>query len=211
MAASNAKRYTRYLPSNNQFYRRYYPIIIYGVMGIIALLIIAVCVVLYQTRTRPLPKFYALIENGQQMELTSFAEPNLLPDTVIQWSSMGATLSYNFDFQNFNAQLALARPYFTEAGWRDYLASVQGLILTIVANQLFVSGVVSGTPVIANQGPLPGRGQVWRIQIPFLVTFQSANVPLQDRYYVVITLVRVPTNINPQGIGIDQFVMVPQR
>lgn len=209
MAQASAKR--PILPTENQFYRRFYPIFLYAIMGAIALLILLVCLVLYQTATKPLPSFYASIENGEQKTLTSFKEPNLLSDTVLRWSSMGATLSYNFDFQNYNAQLALARPYYTQAGWDDYLASVQNLINTIVANQLFVTGVVSGTPVISNQGPLPGRGSVWRIQIPFLVTYQSANVPLQDRYYVVLTLVRVPTTNNPQGIGIDQFVMVPQR
>jgi len=85
---------------------------------------------------------------------------------------------------------------------------VDRLISTIVQNQLFVNGVVSGPPVISNQGPLPGKGYTWRVQIPFLVTYQSANTTTKRSFYVVITIVQVPTNINPQGIGIDQFVMV---
>lgn len=212
MAAKNITKQTRlYLPRDNNFYRNHYHHILYGLMTIIIFLIIAVSVVLYQVLHKPLPIFFATQTTGARMQLTSFSEPNLLADTILRWASKGATLSYNFDFLNYNRQLALARPYFTDAGWQDYLRSVNKLITTIVANQLFVNGVVSGTPVIANQGPLPGKGYVWRIQIPFLVTYQSANAPSQDRFVVVVTLVRVPTEVNPQGIGIDQFVMVSQR
>jgi intracellular multiplication protein IcmL len=61
--------------------------------------------------------------------------------------------------------------------------------------------------VIANQGPIPDKEYAWRIQIPFLVTYQSMNITTKRNFYVLISIVRVPTNVNPQGIGIDQFVM----
>src|SRR5262249_51683417 len=144
---------------------------------------------------------------GKRMTLTYFDEPNLLPDTILAWASKAATVSYTFDFVNASKQVAAARPFYTPDGWQDYLNSVNSVINTIVQNQLFVNGVVSGTPVISNQGPLPGKGYVWRIQIPFLVTYQSANLVTKRDFLVVISVVRVPTNVNPQGIGIDQFVM----
>jgi intracellular multiplication protein IcmL len=126
----------------------------------------------------------------------------------LRWASKAATVAYTFDFVNYNTQTAAARPYFTEDGWQDYLNSVNNLINTIVQNQLFVNGVVSGAPVISNQGNIPGRGYVWRVQIPFLVTYQSANTTSKQNYFVIISIVKVPTYVNKQGIGIDQFVMV---
>lgn len=206
MAIADVKE--RYVPKSSNFYRDHYHHIIIGLMVLIVLMISTVGVILYQMFHRPLPLFYAEQPNKQQMQLTPFEDPNLLPDTILRWASKAATTAYTFDFVNYNKQVALARPYFTDAGWQDYLRSVSGLVDTIVANQLFVNGVVSGTPVIANQGPLPGTTYAWRVQIPFYVTYQSANTVSKRSYYVVLTIVRVPTSVNPQGIGIDQFLMV---
>lgn len=198
----------KYMPRDNAFYRQYYHYILYGLMGLIVLLLLAVSFVSYQMSNRPLPMFNAITPKGEKMALLSYDEPNLLSSTILQWASKAAVVSYSFDYANYQQQLNLARPYFTNDGWSDYLGSVNGLINSIIKAKLIVNGIVAGTPVIANQGPLPGRDYVWRIQIPFLVTYQSANTTSKRTFTVVMTIVRVPTSSNPQGVGIDQFVMV---
>ena len=158
---------------------------------------------------RPLPVFFALQANdNQRLQLHSYTVPNLLPSTILHWASKAATVASTYDFNNYNNQLAATRPYFTPAGWDNYLQSVADLINTIKANKLIVNSVVTGTPVISNQGPLPDIDYAWQVQIPFLVSYQPASAPPYQRsYLVVLTIVKVPTTTNPQGIGIDQFVM----
>lgn len=190
------------------FHRDYYHYVLVLLMVVIILMMAAVGAVLYEMYKRPLPVFYVTNPKAQKMQLTPFDEPNLLPDTILRWASKAAVGAYTFDFYNYRTQINSVRPYFTDDGWQDYLRSVEPLINRIVENQLFVNGVVSGIPVISNQGPLPGKGYTWRVQIPFLVTYQSANITTKRNFLVIITVVRVSTNINPQGIGIDQFVMV---
>jgi intracellular multiplication protein IcmL len=189
----------QYIPKNNDFYRNHYHHVILGLMVAIVFVAIAIGVVLFQMTHRPQPIFYAQQPTGERMQLQPYSEPNLLPDTILQFASKGAMLAYTFDFVSYKQQIALARPYFTTDGWNDYLLSVDRLIQTY--------GVVAGTPVISNQGPLPGKGYVWRVQIPFLVAYQSADNVTKRNFIVVLTIVQVPTNVNPQGIGIDQFVM----
>jgi intracellular multiplication protein IcmL len=198
----------KYVPRDNDFYREHYHHVLYGLLLTIFLLIVGLFVVVYLSVHRPLPEYHAVDPNGQKMSLTPYLEPNLLPDTILRWASKAAVTAYTFDFVNYKRQIESARPFFTEAGWKDYLASVSGLIDTIVKNKVIINGVVTGTPVISNQGPLPGQGYTWRVQIPFLVTYQVGGPPVKRNYYVVLTIVRVPTNVNIQGIGIDQFVMV---
>ncbi|MFZ2315308.1 MAG: DotI/IcmL/TraM family protein [Gammaproteobacteria bacterium] len=198
----------KYIPRNNDFYRRYYHWFIIGLMGVILLLVIAVGFVMFQLFHRPLPAFLAKQADGKVMALKAYDEPNLLPDTILRWASKAATSAYTFDFVNYDKQISGVRPYFTPAGWNDFQSSISRVVATIVQDQLFVSGVVAGIPVISNQGPLPDKGYTWRVQIPFLVTYQSANTTSKRNYYVIITIVHVPTSQNPQGIGIDQFVMV---
>ncbi|HTM63393.1 MAG TPA: DotI/IcmL family type IV secretion protein [Gammaproteobacteria bacterium] len=205
MALDAAKE--KYIPKENNFYRDYYHYFFYLMTAMFAFLLLAVMFVLYQIANRPLPEFAAKQPDGKTMELISFNEPNLLPDTIIRFASKAAVTAYSFDFVNYDQELSEVRPFFTSAGWSDFNASISNVIGTVVQNQLFVSGVVSGPPVISNQGLLPDTGYTWRVQVPFLVTYQSANTQSQRKYYVILTIVRVPTSINPQGIGIDQFVM----
>ena len=195
------------VPQETNFYRNHYHRVIIFLAIVIVTMIVAVAVLLNQILHRPLPQFDAMQPDGKRMTLTSYNEPNLQPQTILQWASKAATVAYTFDFVNYRKQIAAVRPYFTNDGWLDYQGSVRGLINTIVQNQLFINGIVSGTPVISNQGKVPGKGYVWRIQIPFLVTYQSANTTSKQKYFVVISIVRVSTEVNPQGIGIDQFVM----
>lgn len=191
----------------NQFYTSSYPALMIILAIEIILLFLLASVVVYQIFHRPLPPFSAVSVAKQRMDLTASYQPNLVSSTLVNWASKAAVAAYTFDFVNYNQQIARVRPYFTNAGWKDYQASIAKLIQTIIQNQLFVNGVVAGPPVISNQGDLPGRGYTWRVQIPFLVTYQSAGQTSRASYTVIITIVRVSTAINPAGIGIDQFVM----
>ena len=193
---------------NNQFYRARFQTVVMASLAAIVVIMALVVLLLYQVSSRPLPTFTAVAPNKQALKLTSSYEPNLLPDTLIKWASKAAVAAYTFDFVNYKKQIEAVRPYFTEDGWSQYQSSVQGLISTIADNKLFVNSVVSGPPVISNQGDLTGRGYAWRVQLPFLVTYQSAQSTTHKNFMVLITIIRIPTTTNPKGIGIDQFVMM---
>jgi len=192
----------------NNFYRDRYTSILISVLIAIILTLVGISVVLYQVYTRPLPIFIAVSTNNQRMQLTAHDNPNLLSTTILKWASKAAVAAYTFNFAEYNDQINAVKPYFTDAGWSDYQASVSGLISAILAQKLLVYGVVSGTPVISNQGELPGIAYAWRVQIPFIVIYQGADVSKQYNYTVLMTIVKVSTLQNPNGIAVDQFVMV---
>lgn len=203
---SNARQNNLNAP--HAFFRQYYrPIMLASVITILLMLLL-VNVVIYQVSHRPLPLFFGVTTNGKEMSLKAYNEPNLLPDTILRWANKVAVAAYTFDFVNFRTQLDATKPYFTEAGWIDYRNSLVDLLQTITKNKLFVNGVVAGTPVIASQGDIPGRGYVWRVQMPFLVTYQSSETVSRESYTVILTILKISTAKNPSGIAVDQFVMV---
>lgn len=203
MVTEEAQKYT---PDKNAFYRDNYHYFLYGLSIVMVLVLISVFVSYHLLNTRPLPVFYAKQANGKTMHLASTTEPNLLPSTIIRFASKAAVGAYTFRFDKAMDQISEIKPYFTQTGWEGFLIGVQPLVKYVVGNQLTVSGVVVGTPVISNQGELPGLGYVWRIQIPFLVSFQTESKVSKRRYMVAVSIVRVPTSTNPQGIGIEQLV-----
>lgn len=194
---------------SNDFFRMHYDHIIMGLIILIVIFISLLVFLMYQISHRPLPAFNAVDPDNKTLTLTPFKDPNLLPETIIRWSSKAAITAYSFDYVNYKEQISKARSYFTSGGWTDYLNSINPVIQTVVQGQLFVNGIVSGTPVISNQGSSSGNKQLWRVQIPFLVTYQSANSTAKRHFMVTLTIIRIRTTENPQGIGIDQFVMVP--
>ncbi len=204
MVTEAAQKYT---PDKNAFYRDNYHYFLYGLSIVMVLVLIAVYVSFHLLNTRPLPVFYAKQADGKTMRLSSTTEPNLLPETIIRFASKAVVGVNTFRFDKAMDQISEMKPFFTQTGWEGFLISIQPLVKKVVANHLTVSGVVVGTPVISNQGDLPGLGYVWRVQIPFLVSFQTESRVSKQRYLAAVSIIRVPTSINPQGIGIEQLVM----
>jgi intracellular multiplication protein IcmL len=181
--------------------------LIYGlILSLLVLLVVGVLVIL-QVIHRPDPKFYEKRANGKVIELSPYDQPNYLPQTILNWASKAAVAGYTFNFANYNTTIPQARPYFTDGGWAAYQSAISTVVARVSKAQLIVQGVVSGTPVIANQGELPGHGYSWNVQIPFLVTYLSAGESKSKNYYVILLVVKVPTTVNPQGLGIDSFSM----
>lgn len=196
----------RYIPRENSFYRNYYHWIIIGISGAVFLLICMILLLLYQVYNKPLPVFAAQQPNGKSIALTPYDLPNIQPDVITRFAAQAATVAYTYNFANYQDQLNAARPYFTENGWNDYRTAVDPTISQIVSKQLILNGVVSSPPTINNQGLLNGV-ETWRVAVPFLATIQSSGATETRTYMVLLTIVRVPTNINKRGIGIDQFIM----
>lgn len=195
------------MADNNQFYRVHFKKFEYALIVCIVLMLLLGFLVMYQLTHRPLPAFYAVTPDGKQLTLVAYDEPSQIPAAVLRWASKAAVTAYTYDFSNTNSQLAAARQYFTQSGWDAYRASVDELIKTVVQNQIFVNAVVSAPPVISSQGYEFGSGYTWHVQLPFLVTYQSAEITSQKNYLLQLKIVKMSTMENPQGIGIDEFVM----
>ncbi len=176
---------------------------------ILAMLGLLACAafVMYQVMHRPDPVFYERMPSGKINVLAPYDDPNYLPQTVLNWAMKAAVASYTFNFANYNESIQAARPYFTAGGWQAYQGAIGNVINRVVKAQLIVQGVVAGVPVISNQGDLPSHGYSWNVQIPFLVTYLSAGESKSKNYYVIMLIVKVPTTINPEGLGIDSFQM----
>ena len=69
--------------------------------------------------------------------------------------------------------------------------------------------MAQGAPVILKRGVLNGVYS-WQVQMPMLVTYQSANMNVQQPVLVTMLIKRVNVLNNPAGIAIDQFVAAQQ-
>jgi len=187
---------------DNAFYRQWTPLFYWVFLWLFVVLILFSGVFFWQLSHRKLPSMAAISPKGIRLWLVAHQDPSFTPEVLLQWASKAAVTAYTFDFVNYEKQSALAREWFTRSGWQDYQASLVTLLQTIASRQLFVNSVVSAPPVIALTD-----ASGWSVQLPFLVTYQSSDKMTRKNFLVKMSIVKVPTSINPTGMGVSGFVM----
>lgn len=158
----------------------------------------------------PEPKYFATSINGRITPLVALNEPNQSDSAVLQWANQAAIAAFSYNFVNYRTELQASSGFFTAEGWDQFLKALQDSnnLLAVKAKKLIVSAVATKAPVILQKGLLNGR-YAWRVQMPLLVTYQSASEFSQQNNIVTILISRVSTLNSPRGIGISQFVVGP--
>lgn len=158
----------------------------------------------------PAPKYFATSINGRITPLFPLNEPNQSDSAVLQWANQAAIAAFTYNFVNYRAELQASSGFFTADGWDQFLNALQqsNNLEAIKAKKLIVSAVATRAPIILQKGILNGRF-AWRVQMPLLVTYQSASEFSQQNLVVTMLITRVSTLNSPRGIGIAQFVSGP--
>ncbi|MFN3234537.1 MAG: type IVB secretion system apparatus protein IcmL/DotI [Gammaproteobacteria bacterium] len=192
----------------NNFYRDNYRRAMVLVMILAFVLIFTTISIVYMVFNRPQPKYFAATESGRILQLVPLNRPTMTSKALLSWASEVATASYTYSFVNYRQKIQELQPYFTPNGWSQFMTALKSSdnLSAIDQRKLIVSAVVSGTPVIVHQGELAGR-YAWKVQLPMLVTFQSASDRFQTTYTVTMTIIRVSTLQTESGIGVEQFIV----
>jgi intracellular multiplication protein IcmL len=156
------------------------------------------------------PQYFAVqIENGQKQftRLQSFSGRIFTREDLLLWVQEVVGNIYTFNAvtykQRFNDILANDFTADGASSFRQALDSSQ-LLKQVTTQQLNVTGIVSGQPVILKEGQLMGR-YTWKIQMPVLLTFESASQTTVQSAIVTILVVNIPTSDSPQAVAIQDF------
>ncbi len=192
----------------NQFYRNNYRRMVGAVLIMVVVNIVLAVTLVYEVLHRPPPAYFATTADGRTIPLYPLNEPIISQTTLLKWSEQAAIASYTYGFVNYRKQLQEAANYFTPEGWTSFqnaLISTRNL-KTVQEEHLSVSAVVTGQPVIMQQGVIGGR-YAWRVQLPILVTYSGASgQTIQQTLTVSLLIGRVPTLNTPRGIAISSFI-----
>lgn len=194
----------------NKFYKdSQRKVILALLMGLLVNIILASTLV-YMITHPPLPKYFATSINGRITPLFPLNEPNQSDSAVLQWANQAAIASFTYNFVNYRDELQASSGFFTPEGWDQFLNALQqsNNLEAVKAKKLIVSAVATRAPIILQKGVLNGSFS-WRVQMPILVTYQSASEFSQQNNIVTMLITRVSTLNSPRGIGISQLVVGP--
>jgi intracellular multiplication protein IcmL len=191
----------------NKFYQDGYR----KLLGILLLLMLVdallVGVVLFQVHDQPKPRYFATSATGRITPLYALSFPMVNQEQLLQWANEAVVASYSFNFLNYRKNLQQASEYFTPEGWRNFQAALKRsrMLETVLDKKLVVTAVATGAPIVLNRGPLEGH-YTWKVQMPILISYQSASDHIQQPEVVTLLISRVSTLNTPKGIAIVQFL-----
>lgn len=193
--------------NRNDFYRDNYRKVVGMLLFSVLIMVVLVGGLIYIITNPPLPRYFATTIDGRISPLVPLDQPNIAPTALLQWANTAAVSAYTYNFVNYQQALQEAQNYFTPDGWAAFMEALSSSnnLTAVKAKKLVVSAVATGAPVILQQGMLSGV-YAWRIQMPMLVTYQSASQFSRQSILVTMLVTRVSTLNSPQGIGIAQFV-----
>ncbi len=193
---------------NNKFYRDGRKKLIASLFGSVIVIFMLSIFLLYIITHPARPKYFATSINGRIIPISALTAPNQSDSAVLQWATQAAIAVFTYNFVNYRDELLSASQYFTADGWRQFLQSLSDSenINTIKTKKLIVSAVATRAPIILQKGLL-NESFSWRIQMPILVTYQSASEFMQQNIVVTLLVTRISTLESPKGIGISQFIV----
>ncbi|PWY56960.1 type IV secretion protein DotI [Legionella qingyii] len=194
----------------NKFYKDSQRKVMLALLIALIVNIVLASLLVYIITHPPAPKYFATSINGRITPLFPLNEPNQSDSAVLQWANQAAIAAFTYNFVNYRDELQASSGFFTPEGWDQFLSALQqsNNLDAVKAKKLIVSAVATRAPIILQKGVLNGSFS-WRVQMPILVTYQSASEFTQQNNVVTMLITRVSTLNSPRGIGISQFVVGP--
>lgn len=194
----------------NEFYKDRQRMVVLALLLSIAVNIVQLALLIYMYSNPPAPRYFATSINGRITPLFPLEEPNQSDAAVLQWANQAAIAAYSYNFVNYRDELQAASVFFTAEGWSQFLDALQksNTLDSVRAKKLIVSAVATRAPIILQKGLLNGRYS-WRVQMPMLITYQSASEFAQVNTVVTLLITRISTLNSPRGIGISQIIVSP--
>lgn len=194
----------------NKFYKDSQRKVMLALLVAILVNVVLAFMLVYLLTHPPAPKYFATSINGRITPLFPLNEPNQSDSAILQWANQAAIAAFTYNFVNFRDELQASSGFFTAEGWDQFLNALQqsNNLDAVKAKKLIVSAVATRAPIILQKGILNGSYS-WRVQMPILVTYQSASEFTQQNNVVTMLITRVSTLNSPRGIGISQFVVGP--
>jgi intracellular multiplication protein IcmL len=193
--------------ARNEFYRDSYRKVLIALNLAILCLIILVGAVIYVMSHPPQPKYFATYADGKLVPLIPLNQPNVSQAALLQWANTAVIAVNTYDFFNYREQLQKASEYFTPEGWQAYLNELKASrnLNAVLEKKLVVSAVATRAPTILRESILDGV-YTWVVNMPILVTYQSASEYSQQSLIVTLMVRRISTLTNPNGIGITNYI-----
>jgi len=196
----------------NGFYRDNYKRAVFALVFVFFIDIILLFAVVDHYLNPPEPQYFATNSAYQLIKWHPLSDPVVDNNYVLQWVSDSIQQAFSLDYIHWRSQLEAASNNFTPDGWHWFLQSFQqsGDLDSLVKLGMVSNATVTGAPVIQYQAVLNGR-YVWKVELPIMITYTNMKKTIRQPLKIIVIVVRVPVQNNPNQIAINEFAPAAQE
>lgn len=158
---------------------------------------------------KPATMFYSIDKEGKINNLVTLGSPILSQGKIQNWTETAIKNIFSFNFVNIDERLEKNRVYFTPDGYEAFKIALNASkqLETVKKLSVEVWLTPTGDAAIVKQGYVTKNLKYWNIEVPAIITYNSASAPDNRNVIVSVTVVQVPTTENPNGIEISQIIV----
>lgn len=194
--------------ARNALSRERYEFLLKTLFALLGLLCLSIVANIYFGLQKTEYRYFAVDPNGGISEVIPLERPIQSTTEVLNWTADAIVRSFTLSFANYQSQLNDSRIQFTDAGWTGFQEALSRnkILDTIITQKLVTSAVPASAPVVTASGIVENGRYGWRIQMPLIVTYESASGSQSQTFNVEAVVVRRPETENPRGLGIGQII-----
>lgn len=193
----------------DDFYRDGFRVVLLSLAMIVVAIGLLIILSLYFFLHQVLPINFPVYEDWRVQADVPLDRPYLHTADLLQWVSTAVPGVFAVDFLNYDQGIKNASRYFTPAGWPEYMAVTNTFMGhdEVLKKKDFVTASATGAPFVVNQAVEDGKYK-WVVQMPIDVRYSGIEGGNQTTSLDVhVTVVRVSTLNNLDGIGIDSITV----
>jgi hypothetical protein len=121
-------------------------------------------------------------------------QPGMTPMEMRGFVSLVLPRIMSMDHTRIRDDLREIRQYFTEAGWNDYMSTLDraGVVDSLRDNQMDMTALVQSDPVVEDKGILQQDRYFWDISADLMVTYRNVRRSSNFTMTVLPRFIRVP-------------------
>jgi len=174
----------------------------------VIIVVLVITFIAYMDNSRARNHYFATTADGRIMQVVPLDKPYMSEPALVSWAAQAATETMTFGYSDYEQRLQNSSRHFTDTGYKNFRAALkQSRILeSIQALQQVVSAELRGAPSVKSAMCAGGK-YCWEVKLPLKVTYQSSAGSRIDNTEVTLVIVRMFQVDNPDGVGIEQWIL----
>ncbi len=191
----------------NAFYRDNYRRAIMALLIVLVINCVLGFMIFYKWANPPAPQYFAITADGRIIVLHKLTDPVVPDDFIVQWATNAVREAFSLDYVHWREQLQRASNNFTPDGWKYFLNSLKSSnnLKTLTDLKMVSNATVTAAPQVVEKEIVDGH-YAWKIEMPLLVTYESAGHNIHMPLNVTLIVIRMPVQDYPQRVAINNFL-----
>ena len=175
----------------------------------IIIVVLILTFIVYMNAAKSQDRYFATTADGRIMQLVPLDRPNMSTSALMSWAAQSAVEVMTFGFHDYQRRMQNSSRNFTRHGWETFTNALQKsrIMESVEAGQQVVTAQPRSAPILREESIRNGKYR-WVVDLPLSVSYKYGTASRNDNLLLRMVVERVPSLENPNGVGIEQWILM---